>query len=278
MTSRDGERTPMEEERMNETIRQTLAASRRPPEPPLDAMWMQIEQRAFGNAKPRLVLHTRTSRWFIPTLAAAAALVFGVGLGWYAAPRNVVTQIVAPPVASIASVATTPASQRSASTEAIPSNTENAETVASASPSQGSARVQEAHSAVTPRSPDLTAARLASQFNDVGGGSEMSRYLAQTTLLLASLPSDHATAASDTAVATRAGELLTQTHLLLDSKAGSDPTLHRLLEDLELVLAQVARLRGQRNGTDLQLIHQTLTAHDVLPRVHDATIEASITD
>jgi hypothetical protein len=26
------------------------------------------------------------------------------------------------------------------------------------------------------------------------------------------------------------------------------------------------------------LIHQTLTAHDVLPRVHDATIEASITD
>jgi hypothetical protein len=106
----------------------------------------------------------------------------------------------------------------------------------------------------------------------------MSRYLAQTAVLLASLPSDRATRTSDSVVANRAAELLTQTHLLLDSKAGSDPTLHRLLEDLELVLAQVSRLRGQRNATDLQLIHQALTSHDVLPRVHDATIEASITD
>jgi len=272
MTSRDGERTAMEEERMNEMIRQTLAASRRPPEPPLDAMWLQIEERVFGDAKPRLVLHTRASRWLIPTLAAAAALVFGVGLGWYAAPRSVVTRIVASPATA------TPATQQVASADATPSNTENSKSVASTTPSRENARVQNARSVATPDSRDLAAARLASQFNDAGGGSEMSRYLAQTTVLLASLPSDRAATESDTAVATRAGELLTQTHLLLDSKAGSDPTLHRLLEDLELVLAQVARLRGQRNGTDLQLIHQTLTAHDVLPRVHDATIEASTTD
>lgn len=262
----------MEEERMNEMIWQTLAASRRPPEPPLDAMWIQIEERVFGDAKPRLVLHTRTSRWLIPTLAAAAALVFGVGLGWYAAPRNVVTQIIASPAATSAS------RQRTASVETTPSNAESVKSVTSTVPSQVNAPVQNAHSVATSHSPDLTAARLASQFSDAGSGSEMSRYLAQTTVLLASLPSDRAAAESDTAVATRAGELLTQTHLLLDSRAGSDPTLHRLLEDLELVLAQVARLRGQRNGTDLQLIHQTLTAHDVLPRVHDATIEASITD
>jgi hypothetical protein len=262
----------MEEERMNETIRQTIAASRRPPEPPLDAMWIQIEERVFGDAKPRLVLHTRASRWLIPTLAAAAALVLGVGLGWYAAPRNVVTQIVASPTAT--SVST----QRTASVETTPSNTESVKSIASTLPPRANAPIQKAHSGTMHDSPDLTATRLASQFNDAGGGSEMSRYLAQTTMLLASLPSGRAATQSDTAVATRAGELLTQTHLLLDSKAGSDPTLHRLLEDLELVLAQVARLRGQRNGTDLQLIHQTLTAHDVLPRVHDARIEASITD
>jgi hypothetical protein len=262
----------MEEERMNEAIRQTLAASRRPPEPPLDAMWIQIEERVFGDAKPRLVLHTPASRWLIPTLAAAAALVFGVGLGWYAAPRNVVTQIASPPAA------TSTSAQRTASVETTPSNTEDVKSVANTLLSRVNAPVQNTNSAASADSPDPTAARLASQFNDAGSGSEMSRYLAQTTVLLASLPSDRAAAESDTAVATRAGELLTRTHLLLDSKAGSDPTLHRLLEDLELVLAQVARLRGQRNGTDLQLIHQTLTAHDVLPRVHDATIEASITD
>ena len=276
MTSRDEERTPMEDERMDETIRQTLAASRRPPEPPLDAMWAQIEKRAFHDAQPRLVLHTNPSRWYLPARAAAAALVFGVGLGWYAAPRNVVTRIVASPTATTTPVQRTASASESPETNT--STTDNANYVSSTRPSHATVPTQNTRTVAAPDLPDAAAARLASQFNDVGNGSDMSRYLAQTAVLLASLPSDHASAESDTAVATHAGELLTQTHLLLDSKAGSDPTLHRLLEDLELVLAQVARLRGQRNGTDLQLIHQTLTAHDVLPRVHDATIEASITD
>ncbi len=153
MTSRDGERASMEEERMNETIRQTLAASRRPPEPPLDAMWIQIEERVFGDARPALVLHTRASRWLIPTLAAAAALVFGVGLGWYAAPRNVVTQLVASPAA------TTPATQRTASAEATPSNTESAKSVASTIPPRANAQIQNVRSVATADSRDLTAAR-----------------------------------------------------------------------------------------------------------------------
>ncbi|HEY8309083.1 MAG TPA: hypothetical protein VIG47_00940, partial [Gemmatimonadaceae bacterium] len=129
----------------------------------------------------------------------------------------------------------------------------------------------------SPADPGVATARFASRLDDVGG-SDMSRYLVRTAALLASLPPDRTTAASDTIIADRASELLTQTHLLLDSRVGSDPTLHRLLEDLELVLAQVARLRVQRSGSDLQLIHQALTVRDVLPRVHDATVEASITD
>ncbi|HSU97038.1 MAG TPA: hypothetical protein VLI40_07405 [Gemmatimonadaceae bacterium] len=269
---------------MNETIRQTLIASRRPPEPPLDAMWAQIEARVFDDAAPRLVLHVNRSRWLTPTLAAAAALVLGVGLGWYAAPRNVVTRIVASPVSASAATSAVPVAtptaptQRTASAETNPPSPVDANSMAVALHSHATEPERDTRSVAATFSPDPVAARLASQFNDAGSGSDMSRYLAQTAVLLASLPSDRAATESDTAVAARAGELLTQTHLLLDSKAGSDPTLHRLLEDLELVLAQVARLRGQRNGTDLQLIHQTLTAHDVLPRVHDATIEASITD
>jgi hypothetical protein len=121
-------------------------------------------------------------------------------------------------------------------------------------------------------------ASAASELDDIGNGAGMGRYLVQTAALLASLPSDRAATESDTTIARRAGDLLIQTHLLLDSQAGSDPTLHRLLEDLELVLAQVARLRGPQSRSDLQLIHQAITAHDVLPRVHDATVEVSTTD
>ena len=92
----------MEDERLNETIRQTLIASRQPPKPPLDEMWQQIERRAFGDARRPLMLHARQLHWRVPVLAAAAALAIGVGLGWYVAPRNVVTQIVASPTQSIA--------------------------------------------------------------------------------------------------------------------------------------------------------------------------------
>ena len=236
-------------------------------------MWAQIEPRAFGDAASRPMLHAHESRWRVATLAAAAALVIGVGLGWYVAPPRTVTHVVmsSRPTTTSGSVAVTEPAHESLNT---PRATGVA--IANTQPMPGSSRGPDV--AVPQRVADPGATRLAAQFNDVGNGSDMGRYLAQTAALLASLPSDHAAAASDTAVATRASDLLTQTHLLLDSRAGNDPTLHRLLEDLELVLAQVARLRGSRNGADLQLIHQALTVHDVLPRVHDATVEASITD
>ena len=220
MTSRDGDGIPMDEERMDETIRHTLAASRRPPEPPLDEMWAQIEKRAFDDVGPRLIFRTRAPRWTFPALAAAAALVFGVGLGWYAAPRNVVTQIVASPTAT----ATNAATHVVASEDVTPIDTEPSRYATATSPHQTTAPLHDDHTVAAHDLPDVSDTRLASQFDDAGSGSGMSRYLAQTAVLLASLPSDRGTNASDSAVASRAGELLTQTHLLLDSKAGSDPT------------------------------------------------------
>jgi hypothetical protein len=264
---------PMDDEQFDDMIRQTLTESRRPPEPPLDEMWAQIESRAFGPAASGTAVHAFQSRWRMPALAAAAALLAGVGLGWSIAPQRTITRIVSAPIQ-------TGAIQRQPDARAVQT--------APGDVRAGTAMVRNVPPAPTPAGPvdaesglphsGAGAARLPAQFNDVGNGSEMGRYLAQTSLLLASLPSDRSGAASDTALAARASDLLTQTHLLLDSRAGSDPTLHRLLEDLELVLAQVSRLRGTRNASDLQLIHQALATHDVLPRVHDATVEASITD
>lgn len=275
MTSTDGDGTSMEEEQLNEIIRRRLAASRKPPEPPLDEMWANIESRAFG-AAPRRVMPAQWSRIATPALAAAAAMLIGVGLGWYIAPRGgVVTRFVTSPAQSVATNQRAIAARSDDSLDAQ----DRARTTSMAS-SQAQQLQAHAETALEPHEQsrqNMTTARLASRFDDAGG-SDMSRYLIRTAALLASLPSDRTTMASDSSIAIRAGELLTQTHLLLDSKAGSDPTLHKLLEDLELVLAQIARLRIQRDGSDLQLIHQALTVRDVLPRVHDATVEASITD
>jgi hypothetical protein len=259
-----------EDERLDEMFRRALAESRHPPEPPLDEMWAQVERRAFDHAPVRSVMFARTSLWATPALAAAA-LVLGVALGRYVIPRVDNTSIKVSQVATSTSDAAEPVHHE---TVAGTSDT------ASAVPSVIAATTQtpDAGKPDSRQRSRTSSARLAARFEDLGGGTETSRYLAQTGALLASLPSGHTVVESDTAIAVRAEELLTQTHLLLDSQAGSDPTLHRLLEDLELVLAQVARLRTPRNGSDLQLIHQALAVRDVIPRVHDASVEASIND
>ena len=68
----------------------------------------------------------------------------------------------------------------------------------------------------------------------------------------------------------RAGDLLSTTRLLLDSPAAEDPELQVLLEDLELVLAQVVRLSSKRPQQELEMITDALAERDVLPRLQNA--------
>ena len=69
-----------------------------------------------------------------------------------------------------------------------------------------------------------------------------------------------------------ARDLLTTTRLMLDSPAANDPRLQPLLEDLELVLAQITQLPaepGRKNEMDL--INQGLNQRSVLTRLRTAT-------
>ncbi|HEU4748765.1 MAG TPA: hypothetical protein VFS56_09720, partial [Gemmatimonadaceae bacterium] len=70
----------------------------------------------------------------------------------------------------------------------------------------------------------------------------------------------------------KASDLLVTTRLLMDSPAAQDPKLRGLLEDLELVLVQIARLRVERNRSDLDLIHQTVEQADVISRLNSAAV------
>jgi hypothetical protein len=96
-----------------------------------------------------------------------------------------------------------------------------------------------------------------------------SRYLGQTAALLVSLPSSGDYNA-DGKLVERAGELLSTTRVLLDSPAADDPELKVLLDDLELVLAQVVRLSGRRHHQEMEMITDALEERDVLPRLQNA--------
>jgi hypothetical protein len=105
--------------------------------------------------------------------------------------------------------------------------------------------------------------------------AETSKYLGQTAALLIALPSEMRAGRDDQFVA-RAGELLTRTRLLLDSPAAADPGMRSLLDDLELVLAQIVRLQNNHTSrTELDLINRALEQRDVIPRLRSAVADNS---
>jgi len=101
---------------------------------------------------------------------------------------------------------------------------------------------------------------------------QASQYLGQAAALLISLPAKGAPDRTDAQFSGKAAELLVTTRLLMDSPAAQDPKLRGLLEDLELVLVQIARLRVERNRSDLDLIHQTVEQGDVLSRLNSVVV------
>jgi hypothetical protein len=79
-----------------------------------------------------------------------------------------------------------------------------------------------------------------------------------------------ADAKADAHLASWARDLLSNTRLLLDSPAGADPHRRQLLEDLELVLVQIAALSPDAAASDRAAIAHTLDDAQVLPRIKAA--------
>jgi hypothetical protein len=110
---------------------------------------------------------------------------------------------------------------------------------------------------------------------DAPYGVETSQYLGQTAALLIALPSEARSGHPDERFVARASELLTRTRLLLDSPAANDTQMRSLLEDLELVLAQVVRLQDGQDRNELDLINRALEQRDVIPRLRTAVADIS---
>jgi hypothetical protein len=210
----------MDENRFDEVIHDLPQSFNIPPEPPLDEMWDVIEDAHFNS--PSSIPRSRGMLARAPWLAAAAALVIGVGIGHY-------LPLGKKPVLNTASTSA------SAQSQGLP--------------------------------PGADTSAVADAYRD-----QTSRYLGQAAALLISLPAKDATGKTDASFAGEAADLLVTTRLLMDSPAAQDPKLRSLLEDLELVLVQIARLRNERNKGDLDLIHQAVEQGDVMSRLNSAVV------
>ena len=100
----------------------------------------------------------------------------------------------------------------------------------------------------------------------------VAQHLSRTETLLASFRADAAGGRVDASTAEWAGQMLSTTRLLLDSPAADDPRLRTLLEDLELVLAQIAALPTRSDtvttpNTEVDLARRAVEEKHLLPRM-----------
>lgn len=105
---------------------------------------------------------------------------------------------------------------------------------------------------------------------DVAYRVAAAQYLGRTEALLTGFRVDAQTGELHAQFVAQARDLLTSTRLLLDSPASKDPRLKPLLEDLELVLAQIAQLPASRDTGDIRLINQGIDQRSVLTRLRTA--------
>lgn len=125
--------------------------------------------------------------------------------------------------------------------------------------------------------PGRTAQRPATALGTATGTEESlayrlvtAQYLNRTETLLTGFRADARSGQVDAQFADQARRLLGSTRLLLDSPAGRDPQLKPLLDDLELVLAQIASLPTTRDTQDVGLINEGIDHRNVLTRLRTA--------
>jgi hypothetical protein len=111
-----------------------------------------------------------------------------------------------------------------------------------------------------------TAAYRVAVAHDLTGAEALITAFQHTALV----PTDGDQAGSDAQLTSWARDLLSSTRLLLDSPAVRDPQRRQLLEDLELVLVQIAHLAPDHYADDQQLIKRTLEHDQVLTRLRSA--------
>ncbi len=94
-------------------------------------------------------------------------------------------------------------------------------------------------------------------------------YLGQVEVFLTGFRAEARSGHSDSVAPAEARRLLTATRLLLDSPGGQDPRLRPLLEDLELILAQITQLPAE-SGSTLDLITTGLDRSGTIARLRSS--------
>ena len=215
-------------------------------------------QIAAAAARPR---NDGTRRSLMPLfrlgVGIAALLALGIGIG-RRMERPSAPGAAAPAVATTTPVRPAPSGADTGRTPAMDEPSDQGRELAAAPRSAGARDLP-----VAPASRTSRVSRSGSAAYDMALGQHLGQSEAFLTLFRSSVRAGHV----DPVAFAAARQLLSTNRLLLDSRAGADPRSRQLLQDLELVLAQIAQLGVAGDSSDVHIVTEDMDQGDVLPRL-----------
>ena len=255
----------MNDDQMDELLIQGAKDYNEPSTVPREEMWARISAaRSAPRAAP--VVDVRRPRhvwrWATVGVAAAAVLAVGIVIGRRLESR------AARPATSVASIQ--PESARTVPTTIAANVDTGRDSLIGALRNETSATRRSAQQVVA--SASTGDGRRSNPDANLAYQLVVLRHLAGSEAMITAFRSSAERGEVDAQIASWSRELLSTTRLLEASPATQDPTMKRLLEDLDLVLVQISRYvtRGTVNRDDLDLIEQSITRRGIITKLRSA--------
>jgi hypothetical protein len=253
----------MKDDQMDELLIQGVRDYNEPGPVPREHMWARIdaERRARGGVVAG-GSSTRRWGWAVTGIAAAAVLAAGIVIGRRLERASTPSRapIVAQKPGQTPNSDSTP--DRGASTPQVPIR-DSLVAVIRGETGRTAKRVRELGERAAP------GVDAPTESENLAYRLVVLRHLAGSEAMITAFRSSARSGEVDAQIGEWSRELLSTTRMLEASPVTQDPTMKRLLEDLDLVIAQIAQYvsTGRHNPDDLDLIEQSITKRGVITKL-----------
>jgi len=255
-------------DRIDELLNEGARDYNQPGAVPRDEMWARIASsrraRSAQTAQPLRAVRPSRPLWVWSSVGIAAALILAVGIG---IGRRVERAVPASqqPLASTATP-TQPKDSARAGQEKPVSTVASRDSIIDKLHEQTKGTDRRAHELVAS---EQTSAGPQPGETNLAYHLVVLQHLAGSEAMITAFRTAARRGEMDAQLSTWARELLSTTRMLESSAATQDPTMKRLLEDLDLVIAQIVQYvtHGTNNSEELDLIEQSITTRGVITKL-----------